>query len=222
MKTDIFAIKLHCHPFMLPGMELHIIALFTATILPLVCTPGPDMLFVASQALSGGRAAGLRSTLGVCLGYSIHSALAAYGIAAIVAASPLLFESLRWAGIAYLVYLAGRLIQSAFAGQAFSPVSGTSSHPIRRGFLTALLNPKGMMIYLAILPQFMRTDENAALQAVILSCIFVFSCGVIYSLLSIAIGRTGKKHGVGNLGRRRLEASAGGLLFIAAIVMAAR
>ena len=75
-------------------MELGTPLLFAATVLPLICTPGPDMLFVASQTLSDGTTAGLRSTAGVCLGYVGHSILAALGVAAIIAASPALFEAL--------------------------------------------------------------------------------------------------------------------------------
>ncbi|TXH81820.1 MAG: LysE family translocator, partial [Rhizobium sp.] len=80
--------------------------LFAATVLPLICTPGPDMLFVASQAISGGASAGLRSTAGICIGYIVHSTLAALGVAAVIAASPMLFAALRWLGIGYLSYLA--------------------------------------------------------------------------------------------------------------------
>ncbi|MEP7456403.1 LysE family translocator [Phyllobacterium sp. SB3] len=203
-------------------MEIQTIALFTATILPLICTPGPDMLFVASQAISGGLSAGLRSTAGVCLGYMIHSALVAFGVAAIVAASPLLFEGLRWIGIAYLIYLAFRLIRSALNLQVANFLAEPSSGQLRRGFLTALLNPKGMMIYVAILPQFMHAGGNTALQAVTLSGVFVFWCCTIYMILSIVIGKAGKRGGFHNRHRRAVEASAGGLLIVAAGFMAVR
>ncbi|MFP3758637.1 LysE family transporter, partial [Cupriavidus sp. SIMBA_020] len=84
-----------------------------ATVIPLVCTPGPDILFIASQAVSGGTAAGFRATAGVVLGYCVHSLLVALGLAAVVAASPTLFEAIRWIGITYLVYLACRLVRAA-------------------------------------------------------------------------------------------------------------
>src|SRR5882762_5810886 len=86
---------------------------FAATVLPLVCTPGPDILFVASQGLSGGVRAAMRANLGVLFGYAMHALLAAFGVAALVAASPLLFEILRWVGVVYLAYLAMKLIRSA-------------------------------------------------------------------------------------------------------------
>ena len=85
-------------------METHALIIFSATVVPLVCTPGPDILFIASQAVSGGARAGLRAIAGICLGYLVHFILVALGLAAVVAASPVLFEVIRWIGIIYLVY----------------------------------------------------------------------------------------------------------------------
>src|SRR5262249_2468486 len=101
-------------------MDTPTLLLFSATVVPLVCTPGPDILFIASQVMTGGARAGLRATAGICVGYCVHSALVALGLAAVVAASPVLFEAIRLAGIAYLLYLASRLIRSAFSAGAIT------------------------------------------------------------------------------------------------------
>lgn len=202
-------------------MEANTLLLFTATTLPLICTPGPDMLFVASQSVSAGASAGLRSTLGVCLGYIVHSALAVFGVAALVAASPPLFEALRWIGITYLVYLAYRLIRSALSQGRLALSGEATGRQVRRGFLTAFLNPKGMMIYFAILPQFMDQHGNIALQATILSAAFIFWCGVVYTILSMVIGRIAARGAFDDRRRRIVEGSAGGLLIVAASLMAA-
>ncbi|MCB8835577.1 LysE family transporter, partial [Escherichia coli] len=74
------------------------------------------------------------------------------GLAAIVAASPLLFEALRWIGITYLLYLACKLIASALRAGQLPLAARPAKRQLQRGFLTAFLNPKGMMIYFAILP----------------------------------------------------------------------
>jgi len=92
-------------------MQLGTMLVFAATVLPLVCTPGPDILFVASQGMSGGAGAAMRANLGVLLGYLMHAVLAAFGVAALVAASPVLFGVLRWAGVAYLGWLALTLMR---------------------------------------------------------------------------------------------------------------
>jgi len=202
-------------------MQTMTLILFAATVLPLILTPGPDMLFVASQALSGGAGAGLRGTAGVCLGYIVHSALVALGLAAVIATSPLLFEALRWLGVGYLVYLAAKLLQSAMRLGGVALTAATGGASLRRGFLTAFLNPKGMMIYFAILPQFMTHDGNAALQAALLSAIFVALCGLVYTALSLAIAALGQR-GISDRSRRVVEGTAGGLLIVAAGFMAAR
>lgn len=203
------------------GMDLHTAALFCATVFPLICTPGPDMLFVASQSLGGGAAAGLRATAGVCAGYLLHSLLAALGLAALVAASPPLFQALRWIGVAYLAWLAFKLLRSALRRGALdlrAVESGGRRDALRRGFLTAALNPKGMMIYLAILPQFMRADAPAAPQAIALSALFVAGCALVYAALSLVLGRGARGGGsmLGGRRRRWIDGLAGGLIAAAA------
>jgi threonine/homoserine/homoserine lactone efflux protein len=206
-----------------PEMQTATLLLFAATVLPLICTPGPDMLFITAQTLSAGAGAGLRATAGVCLGYVVHSALAALGVAAIIAASPLLFEALRWFGAAYLIYLASQLIRSALRPGAPGLVAGRGGEgTVRRGFLTAFLNPKGMMIYFAILPQFMQHDGNIALQATVLSAIFIGLCALVYSALSLAVGAAGRKTGFSDRSRRWVEGISGGLLILAAGKLATR
>ena len=197
-------------------MENAELLLFAGTVLPLICTPGPDMLFVASQTMSGGAAAGLRSTAGICIGYVVHSALAALGLGAIIATSPALFMLLRWLGIAYLAYLASRLIASSLTAGKTAPLSASVTHMFRRGFLTAVLNPKGMMIYFAILPQFIKHDGSIALQASLLSAIFIGLCGIFYALLSFAIATIGSRRSFNDRRRRWTEGAAGCLLLIAA------
>jgi threonine/homoserine/homoserine lactone efflux protein len=201
-------------------MNTHTLLLFSATVVPLVCTPGPDILFIASQAVSGGARAGLRATTGVLSGYCVHSLLVALGLAAVVAASPILFETIRWVGITYLVYLAYKLIRAALrAGDLVVP-TGQAGNQLYKGFLTSLLNPKGMMVYVAILPQFMDRDGgNATLQAVVLSAVFLFWCAVVYSAVSLALGRAGRRR-LSDTRRRLIDGSAGGMVLIAAGFMA--
>lgn len=201
-------------------MEPQMIMLFTLTVLPLICTPGPDMIFVTSQALSGGAAAGLRATFGICLGYGVHSGLVAAGLAAIIAASPILFEALRWVGILYLLYLASTLIRSALGHTKAGAATVTSARQIRRGFLTSVLNPKGMMIYFAILPQFIIDRASVAWHAVLLSLVFIAWCGIVYAALSLVLGRIRTLGAIDNRRRRIVEGSGGGLLMIAAAAMA--
>jgi threonine/homoserine/homoserine lactone efflux protein len=201
---------------MQPGTML----VFAATVMPLVCTPGPDMLFVASQGVSGGIVAALRANLGVLLGYLMHTLLAAFGVAALVAASPVLFEILRWVGVTYLAYLAIKLIRSALHPGHITLAAASNNALVRRGFLTSFLNPKGSMIYFAIIPNFMESGDNIALQAAVLSAIFIGLCGIVYCLVGFLVASMGRKSNFSDRRRRYLEGAAGGLLIFAAARLA--
>lgn len=203
-------------------MDTHTLLLFAATVLPLIAVPGPDMLYIASQAVAGrARArAGLLATAGVCTGYVLHSLLVTFGLATVIAASPVLFNALRWAGVLYLAWLAAKLLRSALRPGQPERAATKSPSPLRRGFLTAALNPKGMMIYVAILPQFMHAGHALALQAMLLSGMFIALCALVYSMLSLVLATTGKAGGLSDRGRRCVEGVSGGMLIAAAARMA--
>lgn len=204
-------------------MDTHALILFSATVVPLICTPGPDILFIASQAVSGGTGAGCRATAGICLGYLVHSILVALGLAALVAASPILFEVIRWIGITYLVYLAYKLVRSASnAGTVAVKVTpGTAKSQLSKGLLTSLLNPKGMMIYVAILPQFMDKHGSVTTQGAILSATYIFWCALIYTTIALMISTIGSAGGgLTDRHRRLVDGGSGGLILLAAGFMA--
>lgn len=190
--------------------------LFALTVLPLVCTPGPDMLFIFSQVMAKGVKAGFMATLGVCMGYMVHSVLVALGIAAILVSFPMLFETIRWLGIAYLLYLALSLFRAVFNSKSLHVPKASAGSPIAKGFLTSLLNPKGMLIYFAILPQFMRNAENTVIQGLILSSIFIGLCLVVYSGLSIVIAKITANAQLDAQKQKWVDAGSGSLLMLAA------
>ena len=197
-------------------MDLLTLGLFAATVLPLIVTPGPDVLLVASQGLSGGRAGVVRAVAGILTGYTLHGVLAAIGVAALVAASPLLFALLRWAGVAYLAYLAVRMLQAAWSGPAAIPADGRRRLSILRGFLTSFLNPKGLLMYLSVLPQFIDPTAAVAPQALALSALFVTLCGVVYTTIGFAVATATRQAGLSVRRQRWLNGLGGALLALAA------
>ena len=138
------------------------LAAFTAVSLLLCISPGPDNLFVPTQSALYGRSAGVYVTLGLCAGLIVHTAAVAPGIAALIKASPLAFSLLKYAGAAYLLFLAW---QTQHAGsdaltmqRADTPTAGRFH---RRGIIMNVTNPKVTVFFLALLPQFADPDRRA-------------------------------------------------------------
>lgn len=196
---------------------MSVFALFALTVIPLILTPGPDMLFILSQVMGKNAKAGMMATLGVCSGYLVHSILVALGIAAIIVSFPLLFETIRWLGIGYLLFLAFSLVKSVFNQNKISIERKSASNPIQKGFFTALLNPKGMLIYFAILPQFIDKSGNTVSQGLILSLIFIGLIFVVYCSLSLIFARLTQKTEIDARKQKWIDGTSGGLLALAAV-----
>src|SRR4029450_13978625 len=93
-------------------MQTVTLIIFCATVLPLIFTPGPGIIYITTRGIAQGRQAALISTLGVCTGYIVHTLLAVLGLTALVYASETLFSLVRYAGAAYLLYLGIKAIRS--------------------------------------------------------------------------------------------------------------
>jgi threonine/homoserine/homoserine lactone efflux protein len=127
----------------------------------LVLVPGPDFAVVVRNTLAGGRARGLWSALGVSSAAAVQGAAAAAGLGALVLRVEPVFQAIRWAGIAYLLVLAGQALRSAVRGvhEPFDRGATRSAAAAwagwRQGFLSTITNPKVLVFYLAVLPQFL-------------------------------------------------------------------
>ena len=196
------------------------LAFFLMAILPLVCTPGPDILFVTSQGLAAQRKGALLATIGICAGYLVHALLATLGLAAVVAASPILFEIIRWIGAAYLLYLGVKLLVSAFSRTAQRPQSKAVSRVLRQGMFTSLLNPKGLLFFLALLPQFVDSGNGqAVVQTLVLALVFVGACFAVYLAIGLAVAGARERF-VGNTATRGANGIAGTILIALGVRLA--
>jgi threonine/homoserine/homoserine lactone efflux protein len=164
--------------------------LFLPAALALNVTPGPDMAFCFAQGLSGGWRAALAADLGVGLGGLIHALAAGLGLAALIAAWPAAFETIRWVGVAYLVWLAVGLVR---AGDAAGPRPATRARrAFRDGLATNLTNPKVILFFLAFLPQFVDPARGSVLgQFLILGAIIAAGGLVVNGAVGLAAGRLG-------------------------------
>lgn len=138
---------------------------FAAIAAGMVLTPGPNMVYLVSRSVCQGPRAGLISLGGVALGFVCYMLCAAFGITAIVLAVPYAYDALRLAGAGYLLWLAWQALRpggrSAFQLRDLPPDSPRRLFAM--GLLTNLLNPKVAMMYLSLLPQFIRPEAGSVL-----------------------------------------------------------
>ena len=154
--------------------DLPTLALFAIACLALTTTPGPDMLLIASRSVSQGRASGWATLAGVQLGTYCHALAAAFGLSQLFLAVPLAYDVVRYAGAAYLLYLAWQAFRSR--GTFAAPTDGLRGRSIgqvfRQGLATNLLNPKMALFVLALFPQFLDPGQGSvALQIMLLATV---------------------------------------------------
>jgi len=160
--------------------DVHNLGLFILAGWLLNLTPGPDVLYIVSNALRSGAKAGVVAALGITAGCFVHIFAAALGVSALMAASSTAFTVLKWVGAAYLFYVGVKLMLSKVP----TPVELIAEKPAQtsadalkniffRGFLTNVLNPKVALFFLAFVPQFIAPDaSHPALTFVLLGVLF--------------------------------------------------
>ncbi|WP_157252699.1 LysE family translocator [Nonomuraea typhae] len=161
---------------------------FAAVVALLTLTPGLDTALILRTSLLSGRRPAWGVVLGIQAGTLTWGLATAAGLSALLAASQLAYEILRWAGVAYLVWMGARMIWDARRRpeQAPEPVAAQSfTAAFRRGLLTNLLNPKVGAFYVAMLPQFMPDDVAPALMGLALAGVHAVE-GVVWSGVLVA------------------------------------
>lgn len=169
--------------------------LFLGASAALTVAPGPDNIFVVTQGLSRGRKAAIVTAWGMCSGVTVHTLAAAAGISALFYSSAIAFQVVKYAGAAYLLYLAWQALREGgpLALPAGGAVGGPSAGALfRRGFVMNVLNPKVALFFLAFLPQFTsRNGGSIPLQMVTLGLLFMAQALVIFTLIGFFSGSVG-------------------------------
>jgi threonine/homoserine/homoserine lactone efflux protein len=155
----------------------------------LILVPGPDFAVVTRNALAAGRRRGAWAGVGVASSNAVQGALAVIGLGALVVAAQPVFTAIKWAGVAYLLWLGVQALRSAWRGRyAEQPAGGSGGVAAlagwRQGFLSNITNPKVLVFYLAVLPQFLPA-EAPVWQLVALALTHA-ALGLAYSLLVVA------------------------------------
>lgn len=124
-------------------------------------TPGPNMAYLAILAADRGRRPGLAAVAGVALGLTLLGLLAIYGLGALVLDRPWLYQTLRWTGVAYLVFLAWEAYRDSRQPLEAANEQDSSWRFFQRGLITNLLNPKAAMFYITVMPGFLTTTTTS-------------------------------------------------------------
>jgi threonine/homoserine/homoserine lactone efflux protein len=142
-----------------PGLP--VLAAFSLAVLLLAITPGPDMTLWMSRAIRDGRAIGMMTMLGTNLGIVIHTLLVAFGVSALIVASPVAFLVLKTGGAGYLLWLAIQAVRnrSVLAVKARGKSDASYLKAFLNGFWVNLLNPKVIIFFMTFLPQFVRVND---------------------------------------------------------------
>ncbi|ADD39995.1 LysE family translocator [Stackebrandtia nassauensis] len=168
---------------------------YLAAIALLTITPGPDMMFVIANAGRWGTRAGIVAALGITVGEALHMTVAALGLASVFAANPVLYQVIRYAGAAYLLYLGVQVLRHRSRASEESAADHSSPRAaFTRGMVTNVLNPKMALFSLAFLPQFIDPAQGAVTgQLLVLGATFVLLQFIVDVGLSVAAGQLGDR-----------------------------
>jgi threonine/homoserine/homoserine lactone efflux protein len=148
-------------------------------------TPGPNMGYLAIVALTQGRKAGYAAVAGVCLGLSLIGLAAAYGVAALIQQSDLIYNGLRYAGIAFLLWLAWEGWRGGGPEEDGTVGAGAQ---FLRGLTNNVLNPKAAVFYVAVLPEFVDASRPLLPQTLLLTAVYVAIATLIHALIVTLAG----------------------------------
>ena len=169
----------------LPATEA--VVSFAITSMVIELTPGPNMTYLAIVAAGEGRNRGYVTVAGVALGLALIGLAGALGVAALIERSPTFYEVLRWAGVAFLLFLAWE----GWTKPASGVVNTVTDGPMRyfmRGFVTNVLNPKAAVFYIAVLPAFVDPAKPVLGQTLTLTAIYVIVATAIHAAIVALAG----------------------------------
>ena len=197
----------------MPLFDCSTLTLFSSASILLALAPGPDNLFVLTQSAIKGKLVGFVVTLGLCTGLIVHTSAVALGVAALFQASAMAFNLLKFAGAAYLLYLAWGAFRAGTGSLdcAASQETGLWRFYLR-GILINVTNPKVSIFFLAFLPQFTKPGNGSLpLQLITLGGIFILATLLVFGGISLLAGVLGQRLRRSARAQKILNTTAGAL-----------
>jgi threonine/homoserine/homoserine lactone efflux protein len=166
-------------PTVLPG--------YVAVILLFLVPPGPDMAYMLAVGLEGGRRSAVKAILGIGTGMSVYAAAVVAGMGEIARSHPLVLDAIRILGAAYLLWLA--YVTVRHARRALSGHNAvTAGRWYLRGVLVSITNPKIILFFLAVLPQFIGSADDPGVQMALLGAIDILMEVLLYGCIGVLAG----------------------------------
>lgn len=166
---------------------------FLGAALLLTIMPGPDNLFVLAQSISNGENAGIATAFGLCTGLIVHILATVLGVSALLYQSSLAFSIIKYAGAAYLMYLAYKAFTAKSSSLEVQKTQQVSYDALyKKGIIMNILNPKVSLFFLAFLPQFVTASGgNAAFQMLVYGITFLVQALFVFTVISLFAGKVG-------------------------------
>ncbi|GAA4918402.1 LysE family translocator [Nesterenkonia rhizosphaerae] len=168
-------------------VDVAVLPAFIAVILLFLIPPGPDMAFMVAVGLEKGSGAAVSAILGIGTGMSLYAAGAVAGIGRLAEEHPLIFDLVKILGAGYLIWLAIGTIRSA-RRTTTTHKSNLTTRPYVRGLAISLTNPKIILFFVAVLPQFIGDAQNTALQLAMLGAVNVLMEVILYGAIGVLAG----------------------------------
>jgi RhtB (resistance to homoserine/threonine) family protein len=190
---------------------------FTLLAALMTLSPGADTLLVVRNVLRGGRRDGLATAVGICSGLYVHALLSALGISMILMHSAAAYTALKIAGAAYLAWLGLQSLRSAARERPHAAAGNARPAPVpawrswHEGFITNVLNPKVIVFYLALLPQFIGAGDPVLAKSLLLTAIHVVEGIVWFAIVSFLVDRS-RRYFLRPLLRRWIDGLCGAFL----------
>lgn len=157
----------------------------------IIIVPGPDFFIVVKNTLNGSSKNGILSALGISTAHLIYAVMSAIGLIVILTSSYYIFFTIKVLGAIYIAYLGIKSIVNARKHQNFMTNEKRQAKSVafftsfKQGFLSTMLNPKAILFYISILPQFITSDAQASQQIIVLCSLFIITVFIWFALCSL-------------------------------------
>lgn len=168
-------------------VDLAVLPGFIAVILLFLAPPGPDMVYMLAVGLESGRRCAIKAILGIGTGMSLYAAAVVIGVGGLAQSHPALLDAVKLFGAAYLLWLAYVTIRSARSTTS-GPAGVPAGRSYLRGVLVSLTNPKLILFFVAVLPQFIGDAQNAQMQLAMLGAVNVATEVALYGSIGVLAG----------------------------------